>query len=1080
MTTCPACAHGNPDEARFCNQCGVALAATAPAAAPLDYTPPHLVERVLKSAHAVAGERKQVTVLFADVKGSTRLAAQIGPEAWHGILDRLFTLLATAVHRFGGTVNQYTGDGVMALFGAPLAHEDHAVRACHAALAAGQAVRAFADELRLREGVNLSIRTGLNSGEVIVGRIGDDLRLDYTAQGLTVNLAARMEAIAEPGRICLTRHTADLVQGHFELRSLGDMAVAGADAPVAVHELLRAAPAADWQRLPTRRRGRFVGRDRELRQLTDALEALVADGRHGILAVTGEAGIGKSRLCHEFITRCRARGVKTLTTFALPYADAVPYFPVRQLLRTYFDIAEDDSPARIRRQVAGVLLLDDPGAGRQVDWISDFLGAGDSGDADDIDPARRMQGLHDLCARTLSEAEAPAVVLVEDAHWMDAGSETFFRHFVASLPGCPVLAVFNHRRERPLPWLSETADVQIDLAALTGTDLDAMLDDLLGRDPTLAPLRATLRERAGGNPFFIEEAVAALADAGDISGVPGNYQPARDTPRLVLPDSVQALLGARIDRLPQRDKQLLQAAAVVGKRFVLAWLAALDGLTKDARAAAVSALEAGGFIAPLNPAGTDYEFCHPLLQEVAHGMQLGHVRRSRHGQLAAHLAADCPEPRQAGERASLIAHHWELAEVPVEAARWQLGVAIWVAQRDVDAALQAFRKALTLVGEDPATPLAREVAVAASSGILRVASLLPVSADEAAQAYERGLRLGDGPARAELAISNASRLLVHGDARTALAAAREGVALAGGDAGLLGRFRIPVLMACFAAGELAEAESLLSDAGDTDWIDGPITLDNAASRALLAIQRAYRGQLDRAALDLEACGEVLEADGRRISWLVANQVEVAFLRGEAGDSREQAARAVAWAEESGSGTFREVAQRALAMAHMLAGDWQAAVRILDNGRALVAAGAPAHQFRSLHLSLLAQARYRAGEPQAGMDEARAALEVAERAGSAVWALRARLVVAELSLGVGDDALVPVLLDQVAAGIEQTDARLFAAELALLRGDCSARAGDGAAARQWWQTAAQRWQDSGAPVRAAAARRRTADDLLQEA
>ncbi len=1080
MTTCPACAHGNPDNARFCNQCGAALAATAPVAAPVDYTPAHLVERVLTSAHAVAGERKQVTVLFADVKGSTRLAAQAGPEAWHGILDHLFTLLTSAIHRFGGTVNQYTGDGVMALFGAPLAHEDHAVRACHAALAAGQAVRAFADDLRVREGLNLSIRTGLNSGDVVVGRIGDDLRLDYTAQGLTVNLAARMEAIAEPGRIYLTRHTADLVQGHFELRPLGEMPVAGADQPMVVHELLRAAPAADWQRLSSRAGGRFVGRERELRRLTDALDALITDGRHGVLTVAGEAGIGKSRLSHEFIARCRARGVKTLTTFALPYADALPYFPVRQLLRTYFDIAEDDPPARIRRQVAGVLLLENPGASRQVDWISDFLGAGAGADPDALDPARRMQDLHDLCARTLSEAEAPAVVLVEDAHWLDAGSEAFFRHFVASLPGCPVLALFNHRREQPLTWLSDAADAQIDLAALRGADLDALLDDRLGRDPALAPLRATLRERAGGNPFFIEEAVAALAEAGDIRGVPGDYHPARDGPRLVLPDSVQALLAARIDRLPQRDKRVLQAAAVIGKRLPLAWLAALDDLADDERAAAVAALEAGGFIAAVNPAGTEYEFCHPLLQEVAHGMQLGRARRNQHERLARHLAESCPRPREAGEVASVIAHHWELAEVPLEAARWQLGVANWVATRDVDASLQAFRKALALVGTEPDTPAEREVAVAASSGILRVASLLPVPAEEAASAYERGLRLGNGPARAEVAISNASRLLADGDAHAALASARSGVALADGDTELLGRFRIPVLMACFAAGELAEAESLLREAGDGDWIEGAITLDNAASRALLAIQRAYRGQLDRAALDLDDCARVLEGAGRYISWLVANQVEVAFLRGEAGDSRDRAARAVALAEESGSDTFREVAQRALAMAHMLAGEWRAAVRVLDNGRGLVAAGAPGHQFLSLHLSLLGQARYRAGDARAGLDEARQALAVAERAGSTVWGLRARLVLAELGGAAGQDTDVPALLDQAAADIERSNAGFFAGDLALLRGDCAARAGDGEAAKRYWQTAAQHWQACGAPVRAASARRRTADDLLQEA
>lgn len=240
MPDCLNCGAANPDGAKFCNQCGTrlgALPAEAEAAARRVYTPRHLVEKVLTTRAALVGERKRVTVLFVDIKGSTRLAEQAGAEAWHLILDRYFGLLSGAVHRYEGTVNQYTGDGIMALFGAPLAHEDHALRACHAALEMQRQVRRYADELRLSSGLNLSIRVGLNTGEVIVGAIGDDLRMDYTAQGLTVNLAARMEQICEPGRIYATRNTAVLAEGYFRLRDLGEMAVAGMDAPLRVYEV---------------------------------------------------------------------------------------------------------------------------------------------------------------------------------------------------------------------------------------------------------------------------------------------------------------------------------------------------------------------------------------------------------------------------------------------------------------------------------------------------------------------------------------------------------------------------------------------------------------------------------------------------------------------------------------------------------------------------------------------------------------------------------------------------------------------------------------------------------------------------
>jgi len=239
VTECRSCGAQNPPEARFCNQCGTRIEAPSakPAKTPQSYTPPHLVERVLKGRAAMQGERKRVTVLFADIKGSTQLAEAAGAEAWHDILDRFFAILATAVHRYEGTVNQYTGDGIMALFGAPLAHEDHAQRACHAALEMQAQVRQFADGLRLARQLNLSMRVGLNTGEVIVGRIGDDLRMDYTAQGLTVNLAARMEHICEPGRVYLSRYTAALVEGYFRLRELGEMTVAGVEQPVEVFEL---------------------------------------------------------------------------------------------------------------------------------------------------------------------------------------------------------------------------------------------------------------------------------------------------------------------------------------------------------------------------------------------------------------------------------------------------------------------------------------------------------------------------------------------------------------------------------------------------------------------------------------------------------------------------------------------------------------------------------------------------------------------------------------------------------------------------------------------------------------------------
>ncbi len=326
---CPSCQRENPTEARFCMQCGVRLAlacaqcgaelpaaagfciscgrSVAPASAPAPerdlrvYTPKHLADKILTSKSALEGELKQVTVLFADIQRSMELANAIDPEEWHRIMDRFFTILAEGIHRFEGTVNQFTGDGIMALFGAPIAHEDHAQRACYAALHLTRELRCYGDELRVERGLNLGVRIGLNSGQVVVGKIGDDLRMDYTAQGPTVGLAARMEQIAAPDRVCLTQHTARLIEGYFQLRDLGETKVKGVGEPLRVYELEGVGSMRTRLDL-ARARGflRFVGRVDEMAALKAALERTI-EGNGQVVGIVGVAGVGKSRLCLEFV-----------------------------------------------------------------------------------------------------------------------------------------------------------------------------------------------------------------------------------------------------------------------------------------------------------------------------------------------------------------------------------------------------------------------------------------------------------------------------------------------------------------------------------------------------------------------------------------------------------------------------------------------------------------------------------------------------------------------------------------------------------------------------------------------------------
>jgi len=377
--TCPRCGRPNAAEMHFCLGCGSPLA--APGATrqpdPRTYTPKHLAEKILTSRAALEGERKQVTVLFADVKGSMDLAEQLDPEAWHGIMDRFFHLLADGVHRFEGTVNQYTGDGIMALFGAPIAHEDHAQRACFTALHLSDALRRYANELRLTRGLNFAVRMGLNSGEVVVGKIGDDLRMDYTAQGHTVGLAARMEQLAEPSKALLTEHTAKLVAGYFALRDLGASRVKGVTEPLHVYELEGAGALRTRLEL-SRVRGftAFVGRTHEL-QLLETAVARAVDGVAQIVGVVGEPGVGKSRLCSELVERCRARGIPVYEAHCLSHGKALPFFPILQLMRAYFGIGEADTATEARRKIAGTLVLLDDRFREVLPLVFDFLGVPD-------------------------------------------------------------------------------------------------------------------------------------------------------------------------------------------------------------------------------------------------------------------------------------------------------------------------------------------------------------------------------------------------------------------------------------------------------------------------------------------------------------------------------------------------------------------------------------------------------------------------------------------------------------------------------------------------------------------------------
>jgi len=558
--TCHGCGAPNPSAQKFCDACGASLggrasrraaggeqdgsagASPSQARAPRSYTPKHLADKILQSKSALEGERKQVTVLFADVKGSMELAEQVDPEEWHEILDRFFQILTDGVHRFEGTVNQYTGDGIMALFGAPIAHEDHAQRACYAALRLGEELRGYAAELRARRGLNFSVRMGLNSGEVVVGRIGDDLRMDYTAQGHTVGLAARMDQLAEVGRVYLTEHTGRLVEGLFRLGDLGLFTVKGVHDPLRVYELQGVGPLRTRLEVAARRGlSRFVGRREQLEQLKQAWEA--AHAGHGqIVAVMGEAGIGKSRLFHEFKVPLQAQ-CPVLETFSVSHGKAYAYLPVIDLLRTYFHIAlEDDERAR-REKVTGKVLALDRTLEDTLPYVFALLGIQDPTSAlPQMDAQVRRRRTLEAIKRILvrETLDQPVTLICEDLHWFDGESQALLDLLVESVATARLLLLVNYRPEYHHGWGSKTYYTQLRLDPLGKAEAGELLAALLGPGAAagLDRLQGLILDKTEGNPFFIEEVVQTLAEEGVLRGDRGSYRVEKVPAELHIPVTV--------------------------------------------------------------------------------------------------------------------------------------------------------------------------------------------------------------------------------------------------------------------------------------------------------------------------------------------------------------------------------------------------------------------------------------------------------------------------------------------------------------------------------------------------------------
>jgi class 3 adenylate cyclase/tetratricopeptide (TPR) repeat protein len=729
---CAACGAPLSPSAKFCSQCGcLAYAAGKSAgdrfASPESYTPRHLAEKILTSRAALEGERKQVTVLFADLKGSMELLAEQDPEEARRILDPVLELMIEAVHHYEGTVNQVMGDGVMALFGAPLAHEDHAVRACYAALRMQDRVQRHAEEITPSHGSPTRIRIGLNSGEVVVRSIGNDLHMDYTAVGQTTHLAARMEQMAEPGSILATASTLGLVKGYVEATSLGRLPVRGLHEAVDVYTIVGTG-VAHWPMEAAAARGLtgFVGREDELSQLRSALQ-LAAGGRGQVVGVVGEPGVGKSRLFYEFTRVERMPDWRILKTGAASYGKATAYRPVIDLLRAYFKLHDRSDQQEIRETITGKVSTLDQKLASMVPALHSLLDVlVEDPQWQSLDPRQRRQQTMDAvrCLLLRESQVQPLCLVFEDLHWIDSETQAFLDTLIQSLPTARVLLLVNYRPEYRHEWGSKSYYTQLRIDPLPRHSAEELLRLLLGDAGQLAPLKQLLIAQTRGNPFFLEESVRMKVEDGVLVGERGAYRLTKPVHTFRVPATVETVLAARIDRLAPEDKRLLQAASVIGENVPVSLLHAVAEMPESDLRDGLARLQAAEFLYDIRLfSEPHYVFKHGLTRRVAYNSLLHSRQHALHSRIVEAIERLYPE--RLGEHIEQLAHHAHEGELWERAASYLRQAATKAFARSANQeAVVWFERALEVLRRLPDTPGTRTEMVDLHIGLRNALTLL--------------------------------------------------------------------------------------------------------------------------------------------------------------------------------------------------------------------------------------------------------------------------------------------------------------------------------------------------------------------
>jgi class 3 adenylate cyclase/tetratricopeptide (TPR) repeat protein len=991
---CHACGHFNAPGSRFCGQCSAALNPTAARGANQSW------QHHLKSLSAKGGERKRLTVMFADICNSTGLISGLGdPELGMRRLQPVLHLMNEAVRRYEGVVNKSQGDGIMALFGAPQPREDHAVRGCLAALAMQEEIKRLGD-------AELQIRVGVHTGEVVVQAIEHGMYQTYDAAGASVHLANRMEHLAEAGGILISRETYTAARQFVEVEPLGPRDIRGLPAPVELFKLrgLQHAPSSGVFR-SGRRLSPLLGRSDQFAALALELDHTIqGDGR--VVGVVGEAGIGKSRLCFEFAENCRNKGIRVYEARVLAHGRSTPFQPVLELLRDFFGLRVKEAAEASRRRVVDRMSAF-PVSEQLTLLLLEFLGLADPLQPKiKLDPKARKTQLIDFVG-TLARSGARnvhTVVLIEDLHWIDAASEEFVEALADAVVGTTTLLVVNFRPGFNAPLMQRSHYRQISMPPLAPAQASMLLRDHFGNDASLALLSRNIIERAHGNPFFLEEIVNALVERGDFEGEKGGYRLKGGIDTIPLPTTVQAVVAARIDRLDENTKQVLEIASVVGREISISILDQVAGLAEAELSEAVLHLRRAELLYDVPPFEQRLlAFRHPLIQEVAYRSLLHERRRELHSAVA--RAIENVFKDRVDERASLLAYHLEQAGESLKAAQQHMRAAIWVGVNDPGQALRSWKKVRELLSDQPPSQAIDYLRMAACGQIVNFGWREGMSAQEAAVYFDEAKRLAisAGDMRASALIHAAyGRILANGgSADEYVEKIREAIAIAdaGNDPSVQVTLKAVLCHALRLEGHLAEALQMNVEASNradeigtfdrqTLGFDIEIWLTAMRGQTLVMLGR---GEEARPFLDRILALEEGSVDA--IHYVIPSlaYVDLAWSKGDIRMSQEHADRAFAFAVKTGNAYLRVYSQACRGLAHITAGRLNSAIEDLSNALGFARTRKAGLENEARILADLANAYRLNGDTAAALATVNEAIEIATSRHARVPECLARIV-----------------------------------------------------------------------------------------